>query len=538
MKDNASENYLDQLLNSVNGEEPNSTKASEQAPLSHEEQWERDLFGAPKSEEEVTAKNEEDFLREFEEELLKDDMMSPFSSLESANDQEVDNTINDIINHVTENAQAEDADALVDENAEFEGTLPEEEPEETQSEEEKQEQMEREAMDEAIDSFDDNLSTIPDDLQPPVDEDQLGDSQEEGELDLSGIGDNDLMDMLSDSADLSDLGDLLSSADEEKPLDGEDSIGEYAQAEMEAQEQQEEDEEEPADNKKKKGKKAKKEKKEKKDKEKSGFLEKLKRIFFGEDEDEEDASVALDAAMGEDTAGMSDENKKILQELEAAGELDNPEKKKEKKKKDKKEKKKKEPKPPKPKKEKKPKVPKEKKPKEVDNTPPLPKGPVIAIVIMIASLMGLIMLGTNLLGYQANINSAKEQLDKGSYVEAFSALQGIKIKDSDSDLYDKLEVLSTVDKKYQDYLIFSNNGNKDIALDNLVCAYGRYDLNKEKAKETDCEKEYEAIGGKIIKALLEEYDMTGDEALDIYQAKNRKEYTLKLKAKLKSLGLE
>ena len=59
----------------------------------------------------------------------------------------------------------------------------------------------------------------------------------------------------------------------------------------------------------------------------------------------------------------------------------------------KKEKKKKEPKPKKPKKVKEPKPKKEKKPKEIDNTPPLPKGPVIAIVIMVASLFGLIIVG-------------------------------------------------------------------------------------------------------------------------------------------------
>ena len=104
---------------------------------------------------------------------------------------------------------------------------------------------------------------------------------------------------------------------------------------------------------------------------------------------------------------MSDENKKILEELEAAGELTEKKPKKEKKKK---EKKKKEPKPKKPKKVKEPKPKKEKKPKEIDNTPPLPKGPVIAIVIMVASLFGLIMVGVNLLGYQSNINLAKDAL--------------------------------------------------------------------------------------------------------------------------------
>ena len=67
----------------------------------------------------------------------------------------------------------------------------------------------------------------------------------------------------------------------------------------------------------------------------------------------------------------------------------------------KKEKKKKEPKQKKPKQKKPPKPKKEKKPKEVDNTPPLPKAPVIAIVVMIGSLFGLVLLGTHTVGYQS-----------------------------------------------------------------------------------------------------------------------------------------
>ena len=86
--------------------------------------------------------------------------------------------------------------------------------------------------------------------------------------------------------------------------------------------------------------------------------------------------------------------------------------------------------------------------------------------------------------------------------------------------------------------MFENNGKHDIALDNLICAYGRYDLNKQKAQDYNCSVEYEQLGGKIIKSLLEDYDMTGEEALQMYNAKNRKEYTLQLHAKLKALGLE
>ena len=92
-------------------------------------------------------------------------------------------------------------------------------------------------------------------------------------------------------------------------------------------------------------------------------------------------------------------------------------------------------------------------------------------------------------------------------------------------------------EKYQAYLVFDNYGSKIDALDALVCAYGRYDLNQKNAKEYGCEDQLEKIGGKIIKALLKDYDMTGDEALDIYQTRKRDDYTVKLHQKLKELGL-
>ncbi len=42
---------------------------------------------------------------------------------------------------------------------------------------------------------------------------------------------------------------------------------------------------------------------------------------------------------------------------------------------------------------------------------------------------------------------------------------------------------------------------------------------------------------RLSKALLKDYDMTGDEALDIYQTRKRDDYTVKLHQKLKELGL-
>jgi hypothetical protein len=224
-----------------------------------------------------------------------------------------------------------------------------------------------------------------------------------------------------------------------------------------------------------------------------------------------------------------------LKELDEADKADAKKAKKEKKKKEKKAK----PKKAKPKKAPKPKKPKkEKPPKEPDNTPPLPKGPVVAIIVMAASMLGLVMLGTNLLGYQVNISTAKTVEDSGDYVAAFENLQGLTIKQKDEELYNRLAALAAISQKYQDYLVFENYGSKDMALDSLVCAYGRYDLNKKYASAYNCEDEFEELNGKIVTALLEEYDMTGDEALELYKIENRNEYTLELRRKLRDLGME
>ena len=368
MGDHSSENYLDQLLNSVNGEYNDIEDTAKQKPPSSKDQWERELFGEPESDEEITAKNEEDFLREFEAELLKDDMMTPFPDLESENDKDVDEAINDMIGHMSAESKGEEtSEPVVDEDAEFEGTLPGEDvPEKkmaedidamhdmflnnSDSDDRKEENISPEdaeeadlsqSMDAAVGAFDDSLASMPDELPPLAAESENKQSAEGEELDLSGMGDADLMDMLSDSDDLSELGDLLSSADEDKPVEDGDSIGAFAQAEMDTQEQEMEGEEAPDEPDKKKRGKKKKEKKKKEPKEKgekTGFLARLSKLFFGEEEAEADA---LDE-ITDQTSGMSDENKKILEELEAAGELTEKKPKKEKKKK---EKKKKEPKP-------------------------------------------------------------------------------------------------------------------------------------------------------------------------------------------------
>lgn len=351
-------------------------------------------------------------------------------------------------------------------------------------------------------------------------------------LDLGNLGEADLMSLLSGNGELSDLGDMLSQSDSsEMSMDGLDAFAAFAEGEMAAQ--GEAPAEEAAKKPKKKGGKG-------------GLLDKIKDILFSDDEDDE---VELKASSVPSAGQLSGENAEILAEMDAeeksgkgkGGFLGKFKKgKNADDKKDKKEKKEKKPKKEKPKKASKPKKEKpkkEKKPKEVDNTPPLPKGPVFMIWLMVFSLIGLVYLGTNLIGYSSCVADAKTYYNTGNYAEAYQELLGLTIKEKDMALYNQVATLATVDSELNAYKVFLENERQAEALDSLVCAAGRCELNEDSAEVYECIGQMEILR-KEVTNQLNNYGMTYEQALEMYHIKDREDYTIALYTKLKELGLE
>lgn len=340
-----------------------------------------------------------------------------------------------------------------------------------------------------------------------------------GALDLGNMGEADLMSLLSGDG-LGDIGDMLSQNDAgEMPMGELDAFSAFAEGEMAANAPQDET---------KGNKKASKGKP-------GGFLEKLSTILFGIDEDE-DETVAVKTKNAPSAGDLSNENAAILASMdeEEAG-------KKKKKKKDKKEKKpkkeKKEKKPKAPKKPKEPKAKKPKKPVEVDNTPPLKKGPVILIFLMVASLFALVMLGTNLVGYASTISKAKALRDGGNYAAAYGELFGLEIKPDDMELYNQVATLATVDSELNAFYLFLENDRSEEALDSLICAAGRCHINEDNAEVYGCASEMETLRTEVSNRLSEYYNMTYEEAIELYRLKDRDDYTIALKMKMKELGI-
>ena len=341
-------------------------------------------------------------------------------------------------------------------------------------------------------------------------------------IDLGNLGEDDLMSLLAGADGLEDIGNMLLGEASEIPMEEMDAFAVFAEGEMSAQTVSADpaDEEETAGKAKKKNAKG-------------GFLGKIVSILGALTKDDEEDEVVLKNAKAPTAEFLSGENADIFAEMEGEGKAS---KKKEKKKKEKKPKKEKAPK--KPKAPKAPKPKKEKKPKEVDNTPPLPRGPVTMIWLMVASLVALVLLGVNILKYNAPLANAKSLQNQGHYAEAFSELNGLDIKEKDMEFYNQLAVLSTVDSELNAYEKFSKAEKEDWAFDSLICAAGRCYINEDNADVFGCAGLLGDLKTEVSNELEKNYNMTYDEAIEMYTIRDRDDYTIALYKKLTELGIE
>uniref|UniRef100_UPI0040575191 hypothetical protein n=1 Tax=Agathobacter sp. TaxID=2021311 RepID=UPI0040575191 len=275
-------------------------------------------------------------------------------------------------------------------------------------------------------------------------------------------------------------------------------------------------------------------------KKKESIFDKIKKLFSKKGKNADKVNLAAGTT---DVNDLAKENQDILEAFEKAENGGAGGKKKEKKKKEKSKKEKKEKKEKKPKKERKPKEPKqpkpkkEKKPREKDNTPPLPKGPVALIWLMAVSVVALILVLTNLSSYSMNMKDAESLFDEGDYSEAYNKLNGLTIKEKDLMFYNRLMTLAPIDSEWDAYLVFAENDMQEEALDSLLCAAGRCEVNRESAVMCEAEAYINLFIEKISNELSEVYGITYNEALEIYDSFDREEYSVYMKRLLEERGI-
>ena len=469
---NESENYLDQLLNAVDGRSdlndsdpvnPEEIESKEQMPQKSTRETidipdSNDLF-MDQFEQELRKDNDPDeFLKQFEQELDRDESSQGVTKATQPMLDDIDQ-IMESVNQEAANDTAEMETSAVEKTAE-------------QKEDTAEVKNDEGASEDGIDDL------AIDDIG--IDDFGLDDPETENEKAVSDE-DDELMKILSGTGEDSEIPEADNAKAEVQPDDG--------------------------------GKEEKKPKKQ-------GFLAKLSKLLFGDDEPDEEEISGMQAEPAVTEMSMDDMD--ILKELEGSSDDD---------KKGKKEKKKKEKKV-KPKKEKKPKPP-----AEPDNTPPLPKVPVILVFVMAASILVLVLAGTHLLGYSNSFADADQAFAEGRYSDAFQAVAGEKVKEKDTDTYEKYRITAMVSAEYEAYESMMDAEVYDLALDSLIRTVQRYDKYLQDAETYGCRGEFDKIESAAETALQQDFGLTAEDARTMYALSNKETYSREIYKVLEKAGL-
>lgn len=565
------EDYLDGLLESLEGRNKSET-AEIQQTSELELQSEPDTKGETmRSEDEyldsfekefLSGDNTDDFIRQFEKEL---DGGAPEAAEKGTEEDLLFENLDGILSSAKTQSEADTPfadmdDMMVDtlgdipgENDAFMEDTAEEPPADTGYE--KEDTVEESLFDAG---FEPDSAALASEEEPSLNAD-FGIEDAGAKDDGFVEDDSDLMDLLKSEGDFSDIGDMLKADEQNQMLaDGgsdelSDTLG-FEDLGMPEEAEEAEQTGEPEELSKKNRKKKKKEKAQKMEKEEStGFIQKISHLLFGEDEEGEETGqepVKVAPVAPPSIEELSDENLQILQDLEGAPEVieavpeepveDEKEKKKrekqEAKEKAKQEKAEKKAQAKKEREEKKAqKVKKEKPPKEPDNSPPLPKKPVVLTFIMVASFMALVLIGTNLVGYSNSIENAAYEYGLGNYETALAEVSGMELKEQDFDTYQKYWIMANASGEYRAYQTFLASGIYDMALDSLIRTIGRCEKYQADADEYGCAAELSNLRSQAAGALAS-FGLTEEQTLALYVMEERDDYSKEIYALLAAAG--
>ena len=239
---------------------------------------------------------------------------------------------------------------------------------------------------------------------------------------------------------------------------------------------------------------------------------------------------------GTEDVKLSDENKKILDELdqeedskikvkEKKNSKDKNKKTKDKKSKDKKSKKEKS------KKEKKPK--KEKKVKVQDTYIPekkIPRKKVIVTFIFGFSILTLILLIDLLIPPMINLSAARSAYDKGDYYEAYKGFYGEKLSEEDEVKFQASTVIMRMQSNLDGYDNHIKMNNEIMAIHSLLEGVHIKFEAFTKAEELGVLTQISEIYNRILEILNQNYHISEEDALELINEESDAVYTRKLEA--------
>ena len=184
---------------------------------------------------------------------------------------------------------------------------------------------------------------------------------------------------------------------------------------------------------------------------------------------------------------------------------------------------------------------KEKKERPKDNSPKIPLKVIIGFLLFAVSIIVLVKILQGLYANWLQIGSAQRAYDNGNYLSAYTSLNGVAIKEKDEEDYLLLQrsrLLAPLQMKYREYEVAMENQDYEKALDSLIIGSMYYRENVDASVELEVNEQYNSLGAKIEQQLYDQFGMTEDQAIALVKQTSREDYTVELKHILRDLGME
>ena len=160
------------------------------------------------------------------------------------------------------------------------------------------------------------------------------------------------------------------------------------------------------------------------------------------------------------------------------------------------------------------------------------------IWLVALSVFALVFLGNHMLMKNNALRAAEQHFDRGDYVGSYEELAAVKIGESETQLYERAKALAGVQTELNAYYSMMEVRKFDLALDCLVRALGRSDLHMAEAEEWGVTTQMNALVSETVMQLQDQFNVTEEQARELYAIEDRDEYSLALDEILKALGLK
>lgn len=140
-----------------------------------------------------------------------------------------------------------------------------------------------------------------------------------------------------------------------------------------------------------------------------------------------------------------------------------------------------------------------------------------------------VVVGTNVFSYNQSIKSATNLFDVKKYSQAYNQIRGMKVKNKDEEIYNKIITVMYVDKQLNSYNNYYGIKLYPEALDSLLKGLDKYDKHLYEAKQLGIKGDFDYVKNEILTELGNTFEVSEQEAYDMIDMKDKEEYSEKVR---------